>query len=517
MATLILVHGTFVSGPEEGDQWWQRGSAFDAHLHELITAETGDLAVERFVWDGNNSVSSRRAAGKALHRRMIELEKADESYCLVGHSHGGSVIAAALMLAAIARRPLQHLRRWITVGTPFIVPQKDRFLFSRLEHLGKAVLVAITTFAFCAVLASFSSFDDAGAIATAVFAVAIMPFLLVYLTLWLIDRRRNGHFRPRVLARFDKTFAARWLGLWHKDDEAIGGLVALGHADRSIFGKQFAVPVLSMLALVVFPVLVYAVLSSPDLAQWLANHHLRTFGSEKLAGIVEGGALKGAGKNVGINFVLLLTTGGEAFKLIYPGSHSTARAAFLIGVVPITFLLLSLIILLLVTYAARPVSIVLSRLLNASTWAQFRQTGFGGDVQGEREVEARTAPVGFSMRFAALPDEIASELATVSDAGAAKSISRLRGAINKFAFAKGDGEKAALAEYLTWKELIHTCYFDVPGVRKLIAFAIAETDGFRASDSFQSDPDCTRVGAWYRMLEVANNPDGQQTPSQGTG
>jgi hypothetical protein len=99
------------------------------------------------------------------------------------------------------------------------------------------------------------------------------------------------------------------------------------------------------LRVVVFPILVYGALSSPDLAQWLVDTHLRTFGEERLKGIVEGGALKGAGKDVGINFDLLLTTGGEVFRLIYPGSGSTARAVFLIGVVPITFLLLASIIL----------------------------------------------------------------------------------------------------------------------------------------------------------------------------
>ena len=517
MATLIFVHGTFASGPEGGHRWWQRGSAFDGHLHHLIGAENGDVAVERFVWDGNNSVASRRAAGNVLYRKMIDLEKAERPYCLVGHSHGGSVIADALMRAAIERQPLQHLRRWITVGTPFIVPQKARFLFSRLNRLGRAVLVAIITFAFCATLASFSSFeDDPGALAAAILSVAIVPYLLVYLTLWLIDRRRHWHFRRRALAKFDKTFAARWFGLWHKDDEAICGLAALGSANRAIFDRMFAVPALSMLAVVLFPILVYAVFSNQDLAQWLLDHHLRTFGPGKLKGIVEAAALKGGGREVGINFVLLLTTGGEAFTLIFPASPSTARALFLIGVVPITALLLSLIILMLVTFLAMPVSIVLSHLLNASTWAQLRRTGFGGDVQGESEIEARTVPVGFSRRCATLPDEVASELSAVSNAVAAKSISKLREAINAIAFAKDESRRGALAEYLTWNELIHTTYFDAPAVRKLIAYAIAETDGFRASDLFRSDPDYARVGAWYRMLDVASL-DGQTAIAQDAG
>lgn len=511
MATLILVHGTFASGPEDGDRWWQRGSAFDDHMQQLLAAEQGDLAVERFVWDGNNSVSSRRAAGTALYRRMIELEKAERPYCIVGHSHGGSVIAAALMRAALARRSLQHLKRWITVGTPFVVPLKDRFLFTRLNRLGQAVLVAIITFALSATVASFSSFHDPGALAAAIGTVAIAPLLLVYLILWLIDRRRNGHFRSRVLARFDESFSPRWFGLWHRDDEAICGLAALGSADRPIFNRGFAVPALSMLAIVLFPVLIYIVLSSQDLAQWLLSHHLRTFGTEKLKGIVEAsGALKGAGKDLGTNFVLLLTTGGEAFTLVFPGSATTARAVFLIAIVPVTALLLSLIVLWLVTYAAKPVSFVLSRLLNATTWAQLRERGFGGDVQGERAVEARTIPVGCSRSCAPLPDDLASELSAASDAAAAKSIPRLRGAINAIAFAKGDSEQRALAEYFTWNELIHTSYFDVPGVRRLIAYAVAEADGFKSSDILRGDPDYVRVGTWYRMLDGAS-PDGQQT------
>ena len=56
----------------------------------------------------------------------------------------------------------------------------------------------------------------------------------------------------------------------------------------------------------------------------------------------------------------------------------------------------------------------------------------------------------------------------------------------------------------------------MPAVRKLIAYAIAETEGFRASDLFRSDPDYDRVGAWYRMLDVASL-DGQAAIAQDAG
>ncbi len=70
------------------------------------------------------------------------LEERKESYCLVGHSHGGSVIAWALIESVAKGRPLDHLKRWITVGTPFVALRKERFLFSRLTLPRRVVLVA---------------------------------------------------------------------------------------------------------------------------------------------------------------------------------------------------------------------------------------------------------------------------------------------------------------------------------------------------------------------------------------
>ncbi|MDX2202336.1 MAG: hypothetical protein NW223_06290 [Hyphomicrobiaceae bacterium] len=509
MAVIILVHGTFATGPEEGESWWQGGSVFERELKDLVAADDGSLEVKRFVWDGNNSMTSRRAAGAALLEMLLGLERSQTAYVLVGHSHGGSVIAEALTKAAIAGNPLPHLKRWVTVGTPFIAPEKERFLFSRVGALGKAVLVAITTFTMCAILAILHSFQQTEAIAAAVVTVALLPAFCVYLFLWLFDRRQRGHFRKPVIARFAATFGPRWHGLWHEDDEAINGLAALGNADRSIFAHDFAVPALSMLAIVVFPLLVYALLSSPDVAKALLDFHTHVLGPEKILSLREGGTLKGGGRELGINFVLLLTSGGEAFASVFPGRASTARAIFLLGIVPLTFLLLAAIVLGLVTLAARPVSARLSRLFNAATWAQFRREGFGGDVQGERETSADAAPKGFAYRFEPLPPDIAAQIASISDAAAGKAIANLRGAINRLAFAKGESQRDALADYLTWQELIHTSYFEVPAMRKLVAFTITECAPFRATSAFAADGDFARVGAWHRTLVAASAPTPQ--------
>jgi hypothetical protein len=91
MATIITVHGTGATGPEEGDAWWQRGSEFEKHMRELVDGEDGELNFERLIWDGANSEISRRKADTELLTRMRRLEENPRRYCILGHSHGGSL------------------------------------------------------------------------------------------------------------------------------------------------------------------------------------------------------------------------------------------------------------------------------------------------------------------------------------------------------------------------------------------------------------------------------------------
>lgn len=142
MASVLTVHGTFASGPEEGAEWWQKGSKFEQQLCALVEGARGALSWQPFVWDGKNSEVSRRQAGTALLERALEFERAAEPYCIIGHSHGGSVIELALFQAAARGNPLPNLKQWITVGTPFVVSRRRFFLFSRLNAFGKAVYLA---------------------------------------------------------------------------------------------------------------------------------------------------------------------------------------------------------------------------------------------------------------------------------------------------------------------------------------------------------------------------------------
>jgi len=117
MATVITIHGTFSSGPEQGSQWWQIGGPFEADLRTFVRPQNGDLTILPFRWSGANSEVSRRQAASQLLELVLSLEKKPVPYCLVGHSHGGSVIAHMLSLATLRGHKLSHLSLWSTVGS----------------------------------------------------------------------------------------------------------------------------------------------------------------------------------------------------------------------------------------------------------------------------------------------------------------------------------------------------------------------------------------------------------------
>lgn len=161
MATIITVHGTGHADPSDsGEHWWQRDSAFHESLSAHIRPKSGgDLEYVQYHWDGANSELSRRDAGRDLYDFLRNnYESRGKSYHLVGHSHGGSVIAEALRQSVYRKSPLKRLASWTTVATPFLQFKKEFFFLSRLNLMGQifvfflaifAAVNTITLFSFC--------------------------------------------------------------------------------------------------------------------------------------------------------------------------------------------------------------------------------------------------------------------------------------------------------------------------------------------------------------------------------
>lgn len=294
MATVIAVHGTFAnveSDPGSGTgaagvrQWWQPGSAFEQELRSLLAPDGAELKVEPFTWSGDNSEIARREAGRKLLERLHELEARKETYCLVGHSHGGSVISAALLESAAKREPLAGLKRWITIGTPFVSLQRERFLFTRLDLRRKVIFVAsmmlLLMFLIYLVADILSgpgmliggSFPGVLAITGGMMS---LPAIVCYLVFKYLDSFNLLHYRRSVKARAREHFASRWRSLTHPEDEAVQGLTFLPGAKLSFFDKAFAVQSITLISVFALPLIYLSVLMSPttmvEIGDWLRTH-----------------------------------------------------------------------------------------------------------------------------------------------------------------------------------------------------------------------------------------------------
>ncbi len=296
MATIVTVHGTFAHSeaeptsadePSTADlQWWQPNSAFDQDVRALIEEAPGGgpVDVKPFVWSGNNSEIERRKAGKKLAGELKALEASGEPYCLVGHSHGGSVIGWALLESAAKRQSLKGLKRWITVGSPFVALKKERFLFQRLDLMHKAIFVAsfMLLAMFLVDIAAQLWFNDGRrtfgewlqrrGLRWAINAVLMsLPIFVLYFGLKYWDSLSLLHYRRRVRERCRTYFASRWLSMTHTDDEAVQGLAFLPGAKLYFFDKSFAVSAITLLSIGAVPLLYVLLLNSPATMVRLAD------------------------------------------------------------------------------------------------------------------------------------------------------------------------------------------------------------------------------------------------------
>ncbi|MCH9806839.1 MAG: hypothetical protein K0U74_03825 [Alphaproteobacteria bacterium] len=617
MATIITVHGTFAhmggepsekAPPGVEPQWWQVGSAQEADLGRLIEADEGPVRIVRFLWSGDNSELERRKAGTDLLQRMLELEAAGEAYVVVGHSHGGSVISAALMEAASRGRELPGMKRWISVGTPFISLRKERTLFLRLPLLQKAVVVA--SLMLLLMLAAFvggelasgnKGLADQGWLGRfgLYFLLMSLPFALFWSIFKYFDVRKLHFYRPRNIARASSAFGPRWLGLWHEDDEAVSGLSSIGGINVRIFHDTFAVSFFSMLSVFLLPVLYLLLLLSPgamvSIAEFLRDdvynishyeksedevkqargkvRQLRrslrqarqkrdnaesdndfvgqTDADKRVKALREelrkarqdmhaenpnlvsvqralrfkrkflvdggkpcaGGSLCGQGRDVALNSKLLFhIVTDEASSLVLDNDLWQGRAGLLVRMiipvvlVPIVFVIVAILLVFLVQGIAGFLSAFLSRILDRLTWFEVKRSALGNDTETEVAVTAGSKPSWVKKPFATLPDEVGNQITGYSNEVAVHSLSKFRNAIGELALSEGvDNQGKDPFSYLTWRELVHSSYFEVPEFRLLIAEAIAVNEGFKRSAAYEGSSEAHTAAAWLAAIEAGRH------------
>ncbi len=141
---VVMVHGTYAANDSDrGDAWWQLGSRPGRELSDRLP-DGVEMPVdgEVFHWSGENSERARIKAAQDLLAHLLRFEASGRGYHLIGHSHGGSVIWHTLRLAKLQNRPLDGLRSWSTVGTPFLqLRTRGAWHVGNLIHLVMAILL----------------------------------------------------------------------------------------------------------------------------------------------------------------------------------------------------------------------------------------------------------------------------------------------------------------------------------------------------------------------------------------
>ena len=510
MPTIVTVHGTFASGPEEGEKWWQRGSPFQHELSRRVAAaDGGPVHIDPFIWDGQNSETSRRAAGRGLFHRLAQLTAQGEPTVVVGHSHGGSVIGAALIEAAKHGATLSSLRAWFTIGTPFIESVPQRLLFLRLGFLGKSAYVAMFTYLLLGVLMLWQTGAEMEGPELLIGIVSVVtPFLLAHGLLQYFERNRLHLYRKPTRQFAVDTFGERWRSFMHPNDEALAGLKAVRDLDLAVFPSSLVVAPLSLLSVVLLPALCLALLFSPSLMTSLADVFFAAVFPPNDIADGRAGLFASEGHSLGENAFLLVVSAAALpiAQFVQPEFFRDTpvwATVLLFASASLLFMGAGMAMTLLVSGSARVISAGLVRILNPATNAQLRRSAYGSDTLEDRAVDVNARPMWLGVGRPFLPASVAVPIEATSNTAISETVPKFRAAVGRLGAAKNESDRLdLLSEYLTWNELIHTSYFRDVRFADLVAYALAQQDGFAATPGFASSEAFAEAGRAYHALTV---------------
>lgn len=263
---VLFIHGTNAADiSNTGEQWWQRKSRcwqdFDQELHGYYDCQP-DAHV--FHWSGINSEGERRLAGRKLSGLLLKLEKEEQPYHLIGHSHGGSVIWHAIYSLTDRKIDLKYMKSWATVGTPFLFyeTKKIDLLFIPPIALATAFMAfSLYRIPYVVEVMPNSIIDPINSVYPLLFllAVSLIPLFIIVLgivRLFLYFRIKTMLSREeRARETAFRKYGAAYLGLWCNVDEALSGLsstLSLGGEIVPRINTQ-AAPIKKIVLLIITP------------------------------------------------------------------------------------------------------------------------------------------------------------------------------------------------------------------------------------------------------------------------
>jgi hypothetical protein len=122
---------------------------------------------------------------------------------------------------------------------------------------------------------------------------------------------------------------------------------------------------------------------------------------------------------------------------------------------------------------AHLIGIPLAKAIDRLVWDSVRQETWGNDRRGESVRQVSAHPPLFAPRYVPLPDAVASKIAKYSEIHAAETLNKARELLGMSATATSIGDIGRdLSQQLSWRELIHTSYFEIEEFIVLLAAAL---------------------------------------------
>ncbi len=468
---LVTIHGTGVGEPtEEEDSWWLQGSKFLEKLEERLELDPKRIEIRPFLWEGGpNSEASRREAGRRLYELLKSYDAAEKDYYLICHSHGGSVAYSALLQSVDNNQPLERLKCWSTVGTPFLEYMRNKYLWQRLSGWQLWLyVISATTSLFTPMLLLLPYFDInwLGVVDnTLITSLYILPWPLTHAIFLILENYKSKAKSKASLSWITEKqkkavaehFSDSWVGHCHPQDEAVSALSNIKDVNEEIVKPKFLLP---LIPVVQFLILIAWRFSPLDTFSWGQLSKFLPFPF-----LLEGGLYAALllGFIVGLGFVL------KSFAL----------------------------------YLGKPIS----KWINKAVWSSVRENVWGDDVAQEDVIRIEAYPPSFSPMFRTMPDVVAEPLSEHSSNSAIRTLVKVREILgmtntttekSKSTVGKGAMDlRSDLSKSLTWEELIHTSYFEVDKFIDLLALGLHQKGIAELKKEFIQKPQHELLRAWY--------------------